>query len=116
MSERMRLDEAVDLAGEWTRDMARRWRQTYHTAGIPPAWLADDTLSLARAIVEDATGGNALLQMWQRDYGTREQQATAREWFATMEGVHQQLGRLGLEAIDRLCERLAGAVVLAHAD
>lgn len=115
MSERIRLDEAVDLAGEWSRDMAGRWRQTYRTAGCPPSYLADDTLSLARALVEDATGLNALVQSWQRQHGSAEQQVVAREFFATLLDVHQQLERLGLEKIDRLCERLAGAVVVSHA-
>jgi hypothetical protein len=32
-----------------------------------------------------------------------------------MQGVHRQLERLGLEGIDRLCERLAGAEVVVHA-
>lgn len=115
MSERVGIDEVVALAGQGAADMAGRWRAVYHTAGIPPQWVADETLSLARALVEDAFGVNALVQRWQREHGSREQQEVAGEFFATMQGVHRQLERLGLEAIDRLCERLAGAGVMAHA-
>ncbi len=44
MSERMGIDEVVALAGQGAADMAGRWRAVYHTAGIPPQWVADETL------------------------------------------------------------------------
>ncbi len=107
MSAQIGIEGAVALAGNGAADMAHRWSRIYHTTGTPPEWLADETLSLARALVEDALGVNALVQRWQREHGNREQQRLAGEFFTAMHGVHRDLERLGLDGIDRLCERLA---------